>query len=300
MSAPIAITCGDPAGIGPEVIEKWIQSKPECDVHLFGPRSWIEQMECAGTSVGAADFQVCPGKPGREGAKVAFEAMEAAAAACASGQCAAVVTGPISKSEMVGVGYTFPGQTEFFVDRWGGVPSMAFVGERLRVVLATWHHPLRDIPELLERDPELINAAVRNADQLCRSLDLKSARIAVCGLNPHAGEAGLLGHEERMFIDPQLDILRQDYPGLTCCLPGDTVFWRMLQGEFDCIVAMYHDQALAPLKAVEFESAVNVTLGLPWVRTSPDHGTAFGIAGKGIADPRSFGRAVELARRWVE
>lgn len=173
---------------------------------------------------------------------------------------------------------------------------MAFVGETLRVVLATWHCPLRAVPELLERDPELINRAVTQADRLARAGGVESPRIAVCGLNPHAGEGGLLGHEEMLFLTPQLDILRQEFPGLDGPLPGDTVFWRMRKGEFDVAVALYHDQGLAPLKTLEFDRAVNITLGLPWIRTSPDHGTAFDRAGKGTADPMSFRHALRIAR----
>jgi len=122
----------------------------------------------------------------------------------------------------------------------------------------------------------------------------------VCGLNPHAGEDGLLGSEERERLNPWLEELRKSFPGLSRCEPGDTVFWRQMRGEFEVVVALYHDQGLAPLKTVDFDEAVNITLGLPWVRTSPDHGTAFGIAGKGVASWKSFGNAVGLARKLSE
>jgi len=124
-------------------------------------------------------------------------------------------------------------------------------------------------------------------------------RIGVCGLNPHAGEGGLLGNEENQLLNPALDQLRREFPGVSRCEPGDTLFARALRGEFDVVVALYHDQGLAPLKAVDFDEAVNVTLGLPRVRTSPDHGTAFGIAGKGIASGRSFANAISVARRLI-
>jgi 4-hydroxythreonine-4-phosphate dehydrogenase len=204
----------------------------------------------------------------------------------------------VSKAELQVVGYPFPGQTEFFADRWGGAPTMAFAGEELRMVLATWHDPLIEIPQILESHPELIERAVERADMLARAHGFDRPRIGVCGLNPHAGEGGVLGSEEQRFIDPLLDRLRSKYPGLSVCLPGDTVFWRVRKGEFDVAIALYHDQGLGPLKTLEFDRAVNITLGLPWVRTSPDHGTAFALAkaGEGI-DSGSFSRAVEFAVR---
>lgn len=171
---------------------------------------------------------------------------------------------------------------------------MAFGGGKLRVVLATWHIPLARVPEALNRGN--LERAVMAADRLSRLCGVHTPpRIGVCGLNPHAGEEGLLGTEERDWIDPLLNQLREKVPGLSRTQPGDTIFWRALRGEFDVIVALYHDQGLAPLKAVDFEESVNVTLGLPFLRTSPDHGTAYDIAGRGRANSRSFARAVELA-----
>jgi len=174
---------------------------------------------------------------------------------------------------------------------------MAFAGDRLRVVLATWHIPLGDVPSAITK--QAISRAVVNADILVRALGghAGAARIAVCGLNPHAGEGGLIGSEEMELLSPILDNLRGEYPGLSGCEPADTLFWRHLKGEFDVVVALYHDQGLAPLKAVEFDRAVNITMGLPWVRTSPDHGTGFEIAGCGVADHQSFAHAVSLADR---
>jgi 4-hydroxythreonine-4-phosphate dehydrogenase len=236
-----------------------------------------------------------PGQPSVAGAAVALAALEAAAAGCRAGRYAGAVTGPVSKSWLQKAGFTFPGQTEFFAARWGGEPTMAFAGGRLRVVLATWHIPLRDVPRALDQ-PTLARAVVQ-ADRLARALGAAAPRIAVCGLNPHAGEEGLLGDEEQTRLNPWLDELRPRFPGLSRCLPGDTVFWRQLRGEFDIVVALYHDQGLAPLKTVDFDESVNITLGLPWVRTSPDHGTAFSIAGKNQASWKSFSNAVELARK---
>jgi 4-hydroxythreonine-4-phosphate dehydrogenase len=174
---------------------------------------------------------------------------------------------------------------------------MAFCGGRLRVVLLTWHIALREVPARLTR--AAFERSARAAEALVRAEGIAQPRIAVCGLNPHAGEGGLLGDEEITTIDPILDGLRGEFPGLSRALPGDTVFARQLRGEFDAVIALYHDQGLAPLKTVDFDEAVNVTLGLPFVRTSPDHGTAFGIAGRGVASATSFTNAVTVARRLI-
>lgn len=165
----------------------------------------------------------------------------------------------------------------------------------MRVVLLTWHIPLREVSAQLTAAN--LTRAVRAADELARAEGLSTPRIGVCGLNPHAGEEGLLGSEERDVLDPILNGLRASYPGLSRAQPGDTLFARHLRGEFDVVIALYHDQGLAPLKTVDFDESVNVTLGLPWVRTSPDHGTAFGIAGRGQAKITSFSNAVAVARR---
>jgi 4-hydroxythreonine-4-phosphate dehydrogenase len=167
----------------------------------------------------------------------------------------------------------------------------------LRVVLMTWHVPLCEVPQLL--GPQLLHRTVAAADALARAEGIAAPRIGVCGLNPHAGEGGLLGEEERDFINPALTQMRAEFPGLSVCQPGDTLFARALRGEFDVVVALYHDQGLAPLKVIDFDAAVNVTLGLPHVRTSPDHGTAFGIAGQGVASATSFANAVMVARRLI-
>ncbi len=172
---------------------------------------------------------------------------------------------------------------------------MAFVGRQLRAVLATWHIPLRAVSDALSA--ETLERAVHRAYSLATALGSEAPRIGVCGLNPHAGEGGLLGDEEKTVLDPALDRLRKEIPGLSACLPGDTVFHRQVKGEFDVVVAAYHDQALAAVKTLEFDAAVNVTLGLPYVRTSPDHGTAFGIAGQGRADAGSMVEALLLADR---
>jgi 4-hydroxythreonine-4-phosphate dehydrogenase len=207
------------------------------------------------------------------------------------------VTAPISKERLAAIGWTYPGHTEFFAARWGGEPTMAFCGGRLRLALVSWHIPLRAVPGFI--NAENLARAVAAADELARSEGIAAPRIGVCGLNPHAGEGGLIGTEERDLIDPVLDALRARFPGLSRTQPADTLFGRQLRGEFDVSVALYHDQGLGPLKVVDFDDSVNVTLGLPHVRTSPDHGTAFGIAGQGKASARSFSNAVEVARRLI-
>ena len=302
MNGPLAFTCGDPAGVGPEIIASWLAAHPEeaREVAVIGPKHWLESLPLNGAravAVGDGDFAARLGEPSVAGARVALAAMERAAAGTLSGEFAGVVTGPVSKTWLQKAGYAFPGQTEFFAARWGGVPTMAFCGGRLRVVLLTWHIPLREVGA--QMTPGNFARAVRAADELARAEGVVAPRIGVCGLNPHAGEDGLLGTEERDVIDPILDGLRADFPGLSRCEPGDTLFARALKAEFDVVIALYHDQGLAPLKTVDFDEAVNVTLGLPHVRTSPDHGTAFGIAGKGIASARSFTNAVAVARRLI-
>ncbi len=297
---PMAITCGDPAGVGPELIEALLQAEPKLagEVLVFGPKQWVDDLHARfrvpREAVGDPAYQMDPGCPTVAGATLALEAMQRAAQGCQSGRFRGVVTGPVSKYWLSQAGFPFLGQTEFFADIWGGAPTMAFIGERLRVVLATWHIPLRAVPDTL--DAACLEKAVDRACQLAQLLGVAEPRIGVCGLNPHAGEAGLLGKEEVEVLDPLLDRLREQLPGLSRCLPGDTVFHRQLQGEFDVVIAAYHDQGLAALKALEFDSAVNVTLGLPFLRTSPDHGTAFEIAGRGRANSGSFRAAVRVLR----
>ncbi|MBX3736647.1 MAG: 4-hydroxythreonine-4-phosphate dehydrogenase PdxA [Candidatus Didemnitutus sp.] len=329
-SSPLlAFTCGDPAGVGPEIIATWLAAHPAeaADVAVIGPARWLETLPACGAkiAVGLEDFVATPGQPDGAGALVAWAAMERAAAGTKSGEFSGVVTGPVSKERLAAVGYEFPGQTEFFAARWGGEPVMCFCGGKLRVALATWHVPLCEVPQLL--GPQLLHRTIAAADRLARAFGSGPcragspdpatnvvatleerrgsetppyiSRIGVCGLNPHAGENGLLGEEERDLLNPTLTKLRGEFPGLSLCQPADTLFARALRGEFDVIVALYHDQGLAPLKVIDFDDSVNVTLGLPFVRTSPDHGTAFGIAGKGTANATSFTNAVTVARRLI-
>lgn len=299
MPERLALSCGDPAGVGPELIVRFLEEAPEWRerVCVLGPARWLEQHSLPGQAVGPEAYVPTPGQPSEAGARVALGALEAAAALCRQGACLAVASAPVNKAELARVGFPFPGQTEFFAHRWGGTPTMAFCGEALNLVLATWHVPLAAVPELLRRQPELLERAVARAHALGSVLrgGEGDPRLALCGLNPHAGESGLLGTDEALWLVPRAQALRQSYPGLSEPLPADTVFWQQRQGAFDVSIALYHDQGLGPLKTLEFDRAVNVTLGLPFLRTSPDHGTAYALAGRGTASLTSWRRAVELA-----
>lgn len=300
---PLAVTCGDPAGVGPEIVEQLLrETEGQRDWVPIGPAEWLARLGVAGEASDlGAPVEMVPGEPDAAGARSAWTGLKLAAAGCAAGRYRGVVTGPVSKEQLQAVGYPYPGQTEFFGEAWEGAPSMAFAGERLRVVLATWHEPLAGVAARLREDEELLGRAVMAAVDWGRREGLERPQVGVCGWNPHAGEGGLLGREEEAFINPQLRKLREGLEGeVTESLPADTVFHRQLAGDFDVVVALYHDQGLIPVKTLEFDRAVNVTLGLAHVRTSPDHGTAFGIAGKGVARADSFRQALRLARRLTE
>ena len=292
---PIAVTCGDPAGVGPELLAAWLKSNPTLapTVIPIGPADWIARLG-QGLAVGPADYAAQLGQPDDAGQLIAIEAMELAARGATGGRFAAVVTGPVNKKGLAGVGYPFPGQTEFFADRWTGHPVMAFAGGKMTVGLVTWHIPLHEVAAALS--PEAIRRTVLALIELRQKLGDARPRIAVCGVNPHAGEGGILGKEDDNVIRPAVEKLRAEGHDVTGPLPGDTVFHRHLQGEFDAVAAMYHDQGLAPLKSVDFSAAANLSLGLKHVRTSPDHGTAYDLAGRGKADRGSFDSAMRLAR----
>jgi len=277
----ILITPGDPAGIGPEVIGKALSSgqlPTGFDFEILGDTG-------AGT----------PGKPDRRSAEAALAGLQEAAVRLRDGTGDAVVTAPVSKEALQSVGFTFPGQTEFFADAYGVEDfGMLLTGERLTVGLATIHEPLKSIPTLLTAE-KIIRISRLTAAFLIRR-GITRPRIALAGLNPHAGENGAFGDEERTIISPALDILRTDGDAIyTGPAVPDAIFREAALGAHDAVIAMYHDQGLIPLKLLDFDSAVNVTLGLPKPRTSPDHGTAYGIAGKNIADPSSMIAAIRLA-----
>lgn len=276
----IAVTVGDPAGIGPEVLQAALAS-PLLD------RTFPFEV------LGACD--ATPGVPTAEGARSALDALETAARGALEGRFAAVVTGPIHKARMRDIGFPFPGQTEFFATRWH-TPNhaMLLTGGQLSVALVTAHVPLRSVADALHPH-EIVRVGKLLAAFLQTKLS-RCPRIAVAGLNPHAGEAGLLGTEEDALITPAITILQTELQASVSgpCSP-DTVFYRAVQGEFDGVLCMYHDQGLIPLKLHAFDQGVNVTLGLPFPRTSPDHGTAFDIAGRSIARPDSMLCALNLA-----
>ncbi|MEY5025743.1 MAG: 4-hydroxythreonine-4-phosphate dehydrogenase PdxA [Verrucomicrobiota bacterium] len=277
----IALTAGDPAGVGPEILRALLAagSLPDgFEYDLLGMPS-----------------EVVAGVPTAAGARAAFDALEQAVAGGLSGRYAAVVTGPIHKARMREVGFSFPGQTEFFATRCQ-CPNhaMLLTGGRITVALVTAHVPLRDVSSLLSVS-EITRVGLLLADFLALRLG-HSPRIAVAGLNPHAGESGLLGHEEQAVIAPAVEALgRSGRARFSGPHSPDTLFHRVAEGEFDGVLCMYHDQGLIPLKLAAFHEGVNVTLGLPFPRTSPDHGTAFEIAGKGQARPESMLAAVRLA-----
>lgn len=279
----IGITCGDPAGVGPEVIRAALASG-------LLPKEFDYQV------IGGTDASP-PGVPSRESARHAFDAIEESLELATSGKIAAVVTGPVSKKAMHEVGFSFPGQTEYFAQRTGTENfAMCLTGGRLTVALVTAHVPLRDVPGLLT-GAEIVRVGGLLVEFL-RRRKITRPRIAVAGLNPHAGEQGDLGHEEIETIAPAVTMLEsiwRPFADFSPPLPPDTVFHRAVAGEFDGVLCMYHDQGLIPLKLHAFDEGVNVTLGLPFPRTSPDHGTAFAIAGKGLARPDSMIAAIRLA-----
>ena len=283
----IGITLGDCAGIGPEIVDLALNSN---------------------RITRAAEFKVIgkypgsrPGNPTVETARAAAAALEEAVTLARRAELDAIVTGPVHKARMYDVGFKFPGQTEFFAERCGVKNfAMCLTGRKITVALVTAHLPLCKVAGALKQS-EIVRVGLLLADFL-DSRSVSSARIAVAGLNPHAGESGKFGSEEIEIIAPavaELNRLRptshQSQPAFTGPQSPDTIFHRTIEGEFDGVLCMYHDQGLIPLKLHAFYEGLNVTLGLPFPRTSPDHGTAFEIAGKGIARPDSMIAAINLA-----
>ena len=283
----IAITVGDPSGIGPEISLKAARDPrvvAVCRPVLYGPHTEAE----------LAAYPV--GKVNAGAARAAYGAIEQAVADARSGKVAAVVTAPISKEAFALAGYPWRGHTDLFAHLCGSVEvAMMFWSERLRVVLATVHIPLSEVPAALTQN-RLRDVIALTAKSL-PDFGINTPKLAVCGLNPHAGENGLLGKEESATITPAIDDARGLGIDVSGPFPADTIFVRAARGEFDAVIACYHDQGLIPVKLMAFGRAVNVTLGLPIVRTSVDHGTAFDIAGQGIADEGSLVEAILLAAR---
>jgi 4-hydroxythreonine-4-phosphate dehydrogenase len=281
----IGITLGDCAGIGPEIVDRALRSDRV-------PKS-------AGYKIIGKYPERQPGEPTRETARAAAAALEEAVTLARRGEFDAIVTGPVHKARMYEVGFKFPGQTEFFAARCGVKNfAMCLTGGKMTVALVTAHLPLRKAASALQQS-EVVRVGLLLADFLS-SRAITAPRIAVAGLNPHAGESGKLGREEIEIIAPAIAKLNgspiTDHRSLFSGPHSpDTVFHRAIEGEFDAVLCMYHDQGLIPLKLHAFHQGVNVTLGLPFLRTSPDHGTAFEIAGKGIARPDSMIAAINLA-----
>ena len=283
----IGITLGDCAGIGPEIVDAALKSDRLSDTAEY---------------VVIGTYPDCSlGKPTLETARAAAAALEEAVTLARRGTLAAVVTGPVHKARMYEAGFKFPGQTEFFAERYGVRNfAMLLTGGKITVALVTAHLPLRKVPSALKQS-EIVRVGLLLVDFLHRR-SKKTPRIAVAGLNPHAGESGKLGREEIEIITPAVAQLNQSpitshkSPSLFAGpVSPDTLFHRLAEGEWDAALCMYHDQGLIPLKLHAFHTGVNVTLGLPFPRTSPDHGTAFDIAGKGIAQPKSMIAAITVA-----
>lgn len=279
----VGVTLGDPAGIGPEIAEKTAKK--------FSGRI---RLRFIGSAKG-----IRPGHPGIKGAKLALVALRESVRLLKQGDIQAIVNGPVSKEWLARVGFPFPGQTEFYARSFGrknNAVTMCMVGPRLRVALASTHVSLRHAATAL-KSGDIVRAGLHLAELLKR-IGIPRPRIAICGLNPHASEQGLLGKEDFRIVAPAVrQLRRKSRLGVTGPEPADTVFRRAWLGEFDGVVALYHDQGLIPAKLLDFDRTVNVTMGLPVIRCSPDHGTAFGLAGRGKAKPDSMIEAVKLALR---
>lgn len=320
---PLAVSLGDPAGVGPELIcEAWARGEekrlapffvcggPEMlraaairrglDIPVAAVSTPAEAVAVCGRALpvlGDADASYRPGDPDRDGARLALASLEQATAFAVSGEAAGVVTGPIAKALLAEVGFAFPGQTEFVAHACGVAAEdavMMLAGPSLRTVPLTVHVALAEVPKLLS-----VELIVRRAGIVAAALrtdfGIAEPRLAICGLNPHAGEHGRMGDEELRIIAPAIERLRSEGIDATGPHPADSLFAARARATYDVAIAMYHDQALVPLKALDFDEGVNVTLGLPIVRSSPDHGTAFAIAGKQQADAGATIAAIRMA-----
>ena len=313
---PVALTCGDPAGIGPEIAAKaWGVLPREAPFFLIGDPSHLPSgskfvlIDDPSETTDASNHGLpvlnhpfpeptTPGTPSGPNAQSVVDVIARAVALCQAGKASAVCTAPISKKVLVDhAGFQHPGHTEFLA-ALGGVQRsvMMLAANELKVVPVTIHIPLKSVAkaltsELLEETLHIVQTS------MVQDFGIAAPRIAVAGLNPHAGEGGMLGPEDARIIQPVCEKLRAEGMKITDPLPADTMFHSKARDSYDVAVAMYHDQALIPIKTLAFDRGVNVTLGLPFVRTSPDHGTAFNIAGQGSADPTSLIEAIKLAHQ---
>lgn len=301
---PIAISMGDPCGIGPEILVRALASPAladDCVVYgdpgvLQATAAWL-QLPVPPRIEAVTRLRPMPslGRPDASAGDAAYRYIAAAATAARDGQARALVTAPISKAALQAAGHSYPGHTELLAELAGGVEvRMMLANDELRVVLVTVHLALRDAIDAL--DTQRIRTTLEIADAGLRRAGIARPRLAVAGLNPHAGEGGLFGREEIDCIAPAIAAARADGMDASGPYPPDTVFMRARGfARYDAVIAMYHDQGLIPVKYLGIDEGVNVTLGLPFVRTSPDHGTAYDIAGQGVADPASLLAAIRLA-----
>ena len=319
LPAPLAVSMGDPAGIGPEIVAAAWDARLTRDLPPFfaigdaralaavwdGPVITLAEPgeAAAAFAHGLPLVQVddpgdlIPGEPNLAGARCALDSIELAVGLARNGFAGGIVTGPVSKAQLYAIGFNYPGQTEFVAERCGIAASnavMMLAGPSLRTVPITVHAPLADVPRLLTIDLIIAKARI-TARALCRDFGIDRPRLAFAGLNPHAGESGTLGREEIELIRPAGEALLAEEILVHGPLAADSMFHAEARSHYDAAMCMYHDQALIPLKTLHFDDGVNVTLGLPIVRTSPDHGTAFGIAGRRIANPRAMIAAIVMA-----
>ena len=307
----IAITMGDPAGIGPEVLIKAVR---ELDIAILAKWTVVgskSQLHRHAKALNLTDDEIHsirvfdPGPPAaptlpwgeitKEAGRLALNYIKAGTELCLRGEVEAMVTAPVAKEAVALTGQVFSGHTEYIAELCGtSQVRMLLVNPRLSVIHVTTHRPLRRACQL---DTANIVTTIELGDKAMRSLGFKRPRIAVCGLNPHAGENGLFGEEDQRFILPAVRQAQQHGTDCTGPLPADTLFMKAVRGAYDLVVAMYHDQGHVPMKLLDFENTVNVSLGLPIIRTSVDHGTAFDIVGRNLANPQSMKSAMQLAVR---
>jgi 4-hydroxythreonine-4-phosphate dehydrogenase len=289
----IGITCGDINGIGPEIAGKAVAATTRAGIEfvLIGPRNLFPG--CTVRDI-ATEHPPAPGTITADASRTAVAAIERAVQGCLNGELDAMVTAPICKEGLKLAGINWPGHTEMIAAMTGCKRyGMMLTGKGLRVMLATRHLPLCKVAAALTQ--QSVEEAIELTGEALEQLGIENGRIGVCGLNPHAGDGGVLGSEETGIITPAIETARANGLKAVGPVPADVIFYQALKGQYDAVVAMYHDQGLGPLKMHAFDCGVNWTVGLPLIRTSPDHGTAFDIAGQGKADPSSMIAAIETA-----
>jgi len=291
MSKTIGITLGDQAGVGPEVVAAALQDKRI--------KQWLPDdisIRIIGDKLSAT-----PGSPDLATAQASYDALQESISLANDGEIDAIVTAPVAKEWLHKVGFDYPGQTEFYAEQLNcDDHAMCLTGKTLTVALVTIHVSIASVPSLLRTD-EIVRVG-RLLEHFCRRREGRSPKIAVCGLNPHAGENGAFGNEDNTIVAPAIEQLNTTFQEdiFTGPHPPDTIFKPAAEGEYDAVLCMYHDQGLIPLKLLDFDTGVNTTLGLKIPRTSPDHGTAFDIAGKGLSSHESMLHAIKLAAELIQ